>query len=327
MLDFGADKERASFRFQQHTEIRDRVPVSPNRPKLVLYSLLAGLLLSIGVPFLIEFLDHTVTDVEDVEHTYRARALGIVPKLEAKQLSGYPTISGGDRHLIENFRVIRTNLLSAGAGTKNPQVILVASAMPEEGKTVVSVNLALSFAQMGEKTLLVDGDLRRGRIHRIFDFRSSPGLSNVLMEKLPWREACRTTENEFLLMMPCGKHLEGVTEMVGTPAFEELVSEWRKSFQRIIIDTPPVLGLSESVMMQRLIDGVVFVIWSGRTPGRYVQSAIDLLRSNHSNIYGVVLNRLDLSGVSNYYNYYNYYYYSYNYYYSYKDQPKKLEKV
>lgn len=330
MIDFGADKERVHLQFLQHLELRDEVPVSPNRLKLVLTCVLLGGMLSIGFPFLLEFLDHTVTDIEEVEHSYRIRGLGIVPKLDARSLSGYPVISAdglSDRHLVENFRVIRTNLLSVGAKTKNPQAIVVASAMPEEGKTMVAVNLALSFAQMGEKTLLIDGDLRRGRIHRIFDFRSSPGLSNILIDHIPWQEACRATEYENLSLIPCGKHLEGATEMVGTPTFNKMMDELRNHFQRIVIDTPPILGLSETAMLQQTVDGVVFVVWSGRTPMRYLKSAIDQLNANNARIYGFVLNRLDLSGFSNYYNYYNYYYYSYNYYYSYKDRPKELKQI
>lgn len=330
MIDFGADKERVQLQFLGHLELRDEVPVSPHKMKLVLTCLVFGMMLAIGMPFLIEFLDHTVSDVEEVEQMYRIRGLGIVPRVEMLGLAGYPIISAdgtGDRHLVENFRVIRTNLLSVGAKTRNPQVVSVASAMPEEGKTMVAVNLAISFAHMGEKTLIIDGDLRRGKIHRLFDLRSSPGLSNVLIDKIPWQEACRQTDHENLYLISCGKHLEGATEMVGTPMFNKLMEELRQNFQRIIIDTPPVLGLSESAMLQQTVDGVVFVVWSGRTPIRYFRSAVDNLLSNGANIYGFVLNRLDLSGFSNYYNYYNYYYYSYNYYYSYRDKQKELKGV
>lgn len=330
MIDFGADKERIHLQFLQHLELRDETPVSPNKFKLVLTCFVLGLMLAIGIPFLIEFLDHTVNDIEEVEQTYRIRGLGIVPKIDIRAVSGVPTINadgGGDRHLVENFRVIRTNLLSVGAKTKNPQAISVVSAMPEEGKTMVSVNLALSFAHMGEKTLLIDADLRRGRIHRLFEFRSSPGLSNVLVDKTPWQEAIHETEHDNLYVLPCGKHIEGAREMIGTPAFNKLIDELRQHYQRIVIDTPPVLGLSETAMLQHTIDGVVLVIWSGRTPMRYLKSALDILVSNNATIYGFVLNRLDLSGFSNYYNYYNYYYYSYNYYYSYKERPRELKKV
>jgi capsular exopolysaccharide synthesis family protein len=263
-----------------------------------------------------------VTNVEEMEQNHRLRGLGIVPRLDPTQLPGYPAVAGADanpdRQLIENFRVIRTNLLSMGAVTRNPQAIVIASAMPEEGKTVVSYNLALSFAQMGEKTILIDADLRRGRLHRVFNMRSAPGLSNILMQNLNWRDVVRPTDKENLVVLTCGKHLDGATEMVGSPAFEKLLGELRQEFKRVIIDTPPVLGLSETSMLQRLVDGVVLVVWCGRTPARYVKSAVEILQANHANFYGFVLNRLDLSVTSNYYNYYNYYYYSYHYYKSYK---------
>lgn len=325
-LNFGSEKERMVFQFMGNLELRDVVPVSPNRMKLLLFSFLAGLALAIGVPFLLEFLDHTVSNVEEVEHMHRLRGLGIVPKLEPSQLPGYPMMdqkAPPDRHLVENFRVIRTNLLSMGATVRDPQAIVVASAMPEEGKTVVSYYLAASFAQMGEKTLLIDADLRRGRLHRLFNYRSAPGLSNILSESLNWRDIVRSTEKPNLFVLTCGKHSSSATELIGTSAFSELLAELRKEFKRIIIDTPPVLGLSEASMMQRIVDGVVLVIWSGRTPQRYVKSAIEILQANHAHFYGFVLNRLDLSVTSNYYNYYNYYYYSYYYYKSYKSGEKQ----
>ncbi|WCJ60877.1 polysaccharide biosynthesis tyrosine autokinase [Fontisphaera persica] len=319
MIDFGADKERSHLQFMGHIELRDEIPVSPNRLKLVVYSLGLGIFLALGIPFLIEFLDHTVSNVEEMEQNHRLRGLGIVPRLEPSQLPGSPVAGGHmDRQIVENFRVIRTNLLSMGAVTRDPQVVVIASAMPEEGKTVVSYNLARSFAQMGEKTLLIDADLRRGRLHRLFGQRSAPGLSNILMQHADWRDVVRPTDHEHLTLLACGKHLEGATELVGSPTFEKLLTELRQEYRRIIIDTPPVLGLSETAMLQRLVDGVVLVVWCGRTPARYVKSAVEILQANHANFYGFVLNRLDLSVTSNYYNYYNYYYYSYHYYKSYK---------
>jgi capsular exopolysaccharide synthesis family protein len=171
---------------------------------------------------------------------------------------------------------------------------------------------------MGEKTLLIDADLRRGWLHRVFNQRSAPGLSNILVQNLDWREVIRTTDRENLMLITCGKHLDGATELIGSPAFERLLQEFRQEFKRIIIDTPPILGLSETAMLQRLVDGVVLVVWCGRTPARYVKTAVEILQANHANFFGFVLNRLDLSVSSNYYNYYNYYYYSYHYYKSYK---------
>ncbi|MEW6161404.1 MAG: polysaccharide biosynthesis tyrosine autokinase [Verrucomicrobiota bacterium] len=321
-LNFGAEKERVHLRFLGVDELRDVVPVSPNRLKLVLLSLAFGLALAVGVPFLIEFLDHTVTNLEDVEDTFGLRGLGVVPKIGHEHLTATPIIdleNKTDRFLVENFRVIRANLLAA-ASAKPPQVIMIASAMPQEGKTVISTNLAVSFAQMGEKTILIDADLRRGRLHRLFGLRSKPGLSNVFLENINLEEACRPSGKPNLWILSCGNHLDGATEFFGAPTFHSLMQSLRQRYDRIIIDTPPVLGLSETAMMQNCVDGVVFVIWSGRTPSRNVKTAIDTLRANHANLYGFVLNRLDLSSTTNYY---YYYYYSNNYYYSYQAVPEK----
>ena len=140
------------------------------------------------------------------------------------------------------------------------------------------------------------------------------------MEKMPVEDAIRKTANENLVVLPCGQHIEGATELLGGMGFSQLLDELKQKYQRIVIDTPPVLGLPETSMMQSLVDGVVFVIWSGRTPYRSVKTAIEILNANHANFYGFVLNRLDLSTTTNYY---HYYYYSSYYYKSYQ----ALEKV
>ena len=312
--EYAGDKERVNL---QYADLIDKSewPVSPNRAKLVLVSLAIGLALSIAIPFLIEYLDHTLTNLEEVESAFRMRGLGIVPQIDASSVGAAALISHDDSHkdaLIENFRVIRTNVLSMGTLTKEPHVIMVTSAMPKEGKTVVSSNLAVSFAHTGARTLLVDTDLRRGRLHRLFGYRKDPGLSNVLLNEVTLEEACRPTGQENLTILSAGRHLESGTELLGSPRFREIMQTLRGRYDRIVIDTPPVLGLSETSIMQALVDGVLFVIWTGNTPARSAKSAIDMLAANGANFYGFVLNRLDLSATANYY---QYYYYSHDYYY------------
>jgi succinoglycan biosynthesis transport protein ExoP len=320
-LDYAANKDRSRFEFVGLTDVRDVLPVSPHRSKLVIYSLAAGLILAVLVPFMLELLDHTVTNVEETEDSFHIRGLGIVPKIREDELRlgpDGPLIGSDDvvnRHLLENFRVIRTNLVAAGMASKTPHVIMVSSAMPQEGKTVVSSNLALSFAQMGEKTLLIDADLRRGRLHRLFGYKSGPGLGELLNGKATIEEVCRSTENGNLHVMTCGRHMDGVTELLGSAKFAGIMSELRQRYQRIIVDTPPVLGLSETSMMQGVVDGLVFVVWCGRTPTRTVKAAVEVLHANRANFYGFVLNRLDLSDSPNYY---QYYYYTSNYYRNYQ---------
>lgn len=319
--DFAKDRDRIKIHYSGLISINEN-PVSPNRFSLLLYATILGLMLAIGVPFLIEYLDHTLSNMEEVEAAFQLRGLGIIPKLGTndEQATLLDRASAKETNLLENFRVIRTNLLSMGSVTKAPHVVIVTSAMPKEGKTFVSSNLALSFAQTGAKTLLMDTDLRRGRLHRLFGYRKQPGLSGVLMDQVSLDEAIRPTPSENLFMLSAGQHLETGTELLGSPKFIKILEELKSRFDRIVMDTPPVLGLSETSILQNHVDGVLFVIWSGQTPIKSVKAAIEILQANGANFYGFVLNRLDLSATANYY---QYYYYSHDYYYQYT--PRSLE--
>jgi capsular exopolysaccharide synthesis family protein len=311
-VEFAGEKERTNLKYGGLIEVRDD-PVSPNRLKITLLCLAAGGALAIGVPYLIEYLDHTMTNLDEVESTFRLRGLGVVPQTNATDILATSVDEDTQSHsLVENFRVIRTNMLSMGMLTKPPHVVMITSAMPKEGKTVVSSNLAASFALTGAKTLLIDTDLRRGRLHRLFGYRKEPGLSNVLLGESTLQQAFRPTPQKNLTVLSAGTHLPSGTELLGSPEFAELMKDLRSQFDRIVIDTPPVLGLSETSIMQAHVDGVLFVIWTGHTPKSGVQSAIEMLRANGANFYGFVLNRLDLNATQNYY---HYYYYSHDYYY------------
>ncbi len=317
------DNDRMQLSYGGLLQIND-IPISPNRFALFIYTTILGIMLIIGIPFLVEYLDHTLSNLEQVESTFQLRGLGIIPKVDNADTSValLDSPEAKEQRLLENFRVIRTNLLSMGSLSKPPHVLMVTSAMPKEGKTVVSTNLALSFAQTGGKTLLMDTDLRRGRLHRFFGYRKQPGLSGVLLNQCTLDEAIRPTPHENLFIVSAGQHLETGTELLGSPKFHELMQELRKRFDRIILDTPPVLGLSETSVLQNQVDGVLFVIWSGYTPIKGVKAAIEMLQANGANFYGFVLNRLDLNATANYY---QYYYYSHDYYYQYS--PRNLENV
>ena len=316
VLDYAGEKERMNLQYAGLLEPSTH-SISPNRFRLMIGSLAIGLVLSISVSFLIEFLDHTVGNLAQVESTFQMRGLGIVPEIEASSSGSVALISNqADQKdpLIENFRVIRTNVLSMGNLTKKPHVIMVTSSMPKEGKTVVASNLAVSFAQTGLRTLLIDTDLHRGRLHRLFGYRKDPGITNVLLNETSIEDACRTTEQENLWILSSGRRLGHGTELLASPSFRDLMQTLRERYDHIVIDTPPVLGLSETLRMQQegLVDGVLFVIWTGHTPTRSAKTAVDMLAANGANFYGFVLNRLDLRATDNYY---NYYYYSHDYYY------------
>ena len=311
-VEFAGEKERINLKYAGMIEVRDD-PISPNRMNLLLKGLAAGILLALVVPFLIEYMDHTMSNMDEVESAFQLRGLGIVPQTGTLEVLDPVEQDDPEKHgLVENFRVIRTNVLSMGALTKQPHVIMVTSAMPKEGKTVVASNLAASFALTGARTLLIDTDLRRGRLHRLFGYRKEPGLSNVLLGESDLEAAFRPAPQPNLTILSAGRHLENGTELLGSPQFANLVNGLRDRFDRIVVDTPPVLGLSETAIMQSLVDGVLFVIWTGHTPTRGIKAAIESLRANGANFYGFVLNRLDLNATQNYY---QYYYYSHDYYY------------
>lgn len=336
-FDFGADKERAELQYLGLLEVSEQ-PMSPNRLKLVIYFLLLGVALAIAVPYLIEYVDSRVSDVDQVEEALHIRSLGVVPKVTEAPLDTLllplPDVKT-DHHVMENFRLIRTNLIMNSATPALPQVILVTSAMPQEGKTIVAAHLAMSFAKKGEKTLLVDADMRRGRLHRLFGCQNRPGLSEVLVQNAPFEEALHVVGNGngngseehaengdgngngngHLTLLPCGKHIHWASELLDSPVFPKLLDEFRQKYQRIIVDTPPVLGLSETAIIQRHADGVLLVIWSQFTPMRNVKTAIQTLQTNGAKFAGFVLNRLDFSSLTNRY---KYFYYSPYYYHRYK---------
>ncbi len=314
LVEFADEKERIFLSFNGTLEARLDPPASPSRMNLFLMSMGLWAVLAIGIPFLIEYLDHTIGTIEAGEDTLRLRALGVVPQLSGGQRNTEAKEGSEQSTLTENFRVIRTNLLFNADERGGGKVVMVASAMPQEGKTYVARNIAASFARKGERTLLIDADVRRGTLHEAFKISSAPGLVEVLHGGLGLESAVRPSGVARLDVLTRGKFVESVTDQFGEKAFADMIATFREKYDRIIVDTPPVLGLAETSALLSLVDGVVFVVWSGRTPLRNVQIAIDTLRANGANFYGFILNRLDLSATSNYY---YYYYYSHNYYESY----------
>jgi succinoglycan biosynthesis transport protein ExoP len=321
-FDINEGHERISVDYVGPLEPISSEPKSPNRMKITGISLVAGIALAIAIPFLIAYLDNSVSDVEQAEEQLGLRGLGVVPRVDETAIQNI-LVSGSDNkpaakpeyHLLENFRIIRTNLIMNSADATLPQVILVTSAMPQEGKTMIAANLAMSFASKGEKTLLIDGDLRRGRLHRVFGAQNKPGLSDVLSKYNTMADACRPTGSENLTLMTCGKQLNWAAELLDSAGFAKIIQELRSQYQRIIIDSPPVLGLSETSIMQRHADAVMFVIWANHTQIPNVKDAILALQTNGAKFSGFVLNRLDFNAFANRY---KYFYYSPRYYSNYK---------
>jgi len=291
-------------------------PVSPPKGKLAIMSLLIGLGIALALPLLVERLNDTVSRIEDLESELNLPGLGVIPVYDPRDLEDLtrnPNIdASAPDWLLENFRTIRSGIALNREIQSANQVVMVSSARPREGKTTVAMNLAWAFASMGERTLLLDCDLRRGRIHRSLELNNDSGLTDILMKGTPSAEAIHKTANANLDILTRGPIIPGATEALCREGFSRLLQEWRGTYARIVLDTPPVLGLSEPASLQRVVDGVLLVVLAEQTPQKDVVQALSVLRKSGGRFFGFVLNRLDLNDVRNYYNYSHYspYYYS-----------------
>ena len=303
------------MRFKSHLSLRDQVPVSPSKSKLAMLSLIVAAAGALGLPTLLNLFDTSAKTIPELEDYTGIRGIGIVPltsKEFLEEVSRSPAQGATvPNYLLECFRVIRSNICLHPNHRSRSQVVLVTSARPQEGKTTQAANLAWAFHSMGEKTLLLDCDLRRGRVHGVVDIDNYPGMTHMLMGDCPPSEAIVPAAAGTFDVIPRGPVIAGTTEILCQQPFEQLIEKFRKVYDRIVIDSPPVLGLSESSSLQRLVDGTVLVIRAEKTPRKDVGDALTLLKKSDAYFFGFVLNAVDLSKASNYY---YYYYYSAPYY-------------
>ena len=281
------------------------------RQKIVL-GVLVGLLLGLGGAFFLEYLDQTIKNAGDVERVTGVPVLGLIPHDPALAGSGngkrapIPLVTqmGTDPPAAEAFRALRTNVTFVGA-EKPIQFVAVTSPGPGEGKSTTAVNLAVALAQGGQRTLLIDGDLRRPFIHRVFALVQEPGLTNVLVGTAKAREAVRPEVVPGLDVLPGGPVPPNPSELLGSAAMHALINDLRREYHYIIIDTPPTLPVTDASVVASNADAVILVLRSGDTEETAAQRALDQLHRVHARIAGAVLN-----GVSprhdRYYTYYSY---------------------
>lgn len=296
------------------------IPVSPVKPRKLLniaLSILIGLGLGVGLAFFFEYLDNTFRTPEDVEDALNIPFLGIFPHIKLKE--GEPD---ADRDLAvhkkprstsaEAFRSIRTNLLLSSAEHK-PGVILITSPGPYEGKSLTSTNLALILAQTGERVLLVDGDMRKPRIYRVFGLDDSKGLSTLLTGHSELKEVIFESGIPNLYLLPAGPKPPNPAELLGSGKMAEIVTELRKRFDYVIIDTPPLIAVTDASVLSTIVDGVVMVLKAGQTTKELAKRAHKNLREINAKIIGAILNDVDFER-DRYYYYYPYYYKYYKHY-------------
>ncbi|MCJ7810123.1 MAG: polysaccharide biosynthesis tyrosine autokinase, partial [Desulfobulbaceae bacterium] len=295
---------------------RAETPIKPVKPKKrlnLLLGLVVGLTLGIGLAFFLEYLDNTIKLPDEVRDYLKIPYLGPVPAFaKAKNRDGIPsdlvTLHSPKSTASESFRGIRTGVLFSSAD-KPPQVILVSSSGPGEGKTVCASNLAVAMAQSGSRVVLLDCDMRRPRLHKMFNISREVGVSNVLVGSSTLAEAMVVDAVPNLDVIPCGPIPPNPSEMIGSNKMKDLIETLRKDYTRIIIDSPPVTAVTDSAILAQAADGLILVIRAGDTPRQIVLNGVSHLKAMNAPILGAVLNGVN-TGKDSYY-YYQYYYYYY----------------
>ena len=293
-------------------------PVKP-RPALVLaLSLLLGLFGGVGAAYLAEMLDNTLKGEDEVEQLLGVPFLGMLPALAPAGAKRELRLDDPARDLFvarnpksapaEAIRSVRTNLLFM-APDRELKRILVTSSSPQEGKSSVALNLAVAMAQNGARVLIIDTDMRKPRLHRALGVSNERGISTLLVNAAKVADAVKSTEVPGLSVLPCGPVPPNPAEMLHTPRFKELLEELSGQFDRIILDSPPVVAAADAAVLSSQVDGVVYVARFKRTTKDLAKRMMRNLHDVNAPILGVVLNDVDLN--SQEYGYYSYKRYGY----------------
>jgi capsular exopolysaccharide synthesis family protein len=285
-------------------------PFSPNTRREWLTALMAGMLVAFGLAFGIEYLDDTVKTPEDISKRFGLPLLGLVPAIRGSRV---PLLSETVPHDFgEAFRSLRTSLVfTAGAG--EARVIAVTSSQPLEGKTTTACNLATALALGGSRVLLIDADMRRPGLHQIMGVENTIGLSHLLVGQARVREAVQRTSEPNLFVITAGRTPPNPSELLASERMKSFIANLGQGpFEWIVFDTPPVLAVTDAVVLAGLVSAVVFVVGSEMTRRVHAERALATLRAGKPKSIGVVLNRVDFDRNKYYYSrYYGYNYKSY----------------
>jgi tyrosine-protein kinase Etk/Wzc len=313
-------------------------PIRPRKKLNILFGMLFGLALGVGITLLLDFLDDTIKTPEDLEKMALV-PLGTIPivhteeiirrlkkqgktfseadlaKVEAKMITRFSPKSP----VSEAYRSLRTNIQFSDID--NPKrVILLTSSATKEGKSTTCVNLAITLAQMGSKVLMVDSDLRRPNLHNFFQLDKTYGLTNILIGSLGFDDVIKKTEVDNLDLITAGDIPPNPSEMVASEKMKDFLEEARSRYDFVLLDSPPIIAVTDAAILTRRVDATILVVSSGLSGKNEIRRAISLIKNVQSNILGVVLNGLDIKKI---YGSYYYYFHYYQYYYYYGSEPGK----
>lgn len=366
--DFLSKTKQADFQLaEQSPDLRiiepARIPsgaVGPRRLRSIFIGIFLSLVAGIGLALLLEYLDNTIKNVEDVTAATQLPTLALIPsvgpgalrslrarrKIEATGLlsavatddqdeiaalapRGMQPLGGEDlvsldglSNVVEAYRMLRTSLLLSSAGNP-PKTILITSSQPGEGKTTTAINTAISLANLGVSVLLIDGDLRRPAIHRQFKLTQPRGLATYLSSNVAFDSVVYAAPIPNLTLLPCGPIPPNPAELIASERMRELLRTAAQQYDHILIDSPPLMNVTDPAILATLVDGVILVVQAGRSTRDVVRRAKQDLRSVGAKIFGVVLNNVDLKREG----YHDYYYYRYHSNYSSSSKDLSLDKA
>lgn len=284
------------------------VSVRPGLLKSLLIGLACGALAGIGILLLLDRIDDRMASFGEFQHQFSENVLGQIPKEKTK---GRVTLLQPDdaRHIFaESYRNIRSSIFFMPYEGPRPKTLLVTSSVPNEGKSTISSNLAITLALSGARTLLIDGDLRRGALREAFGISSTIGFSEVLKQEVNWREVVVPTSYPSLALLPRGKTLGQPSEHLLRDSTDKLLKELYNHFDYIIIDSSPILAADDSTSLAPKIDATLFVVRLSYTSARLTRKSLELLYNRQVNVAGVILNYVDTSLPEYYYYQYSEYY-------------------
>ncbi len=304
-------------------EIIDRavpnpVAVRPNKTLNILLGAIIGLIVGVGLAFFIEYLDTSVKTIDDVERTLQAPVLGVIPQNVGNLLE-----EGAESPHAEAYRVLRTNLLFSRKDERL-NTLCVVSAGGGEGKTTTVFNLAVVFAQAGQRVLVCDSDLRRPALHKLFRVSNAIGLTSYLLKQHSLEEVIQTTPLPTLDFMPSGKLPSSSMGLLSSTQMKDLIAELKQRYDFVFFDSPPIMGVSDASILASLVDMTLQVIQYRRYPQPMYIRAKQLIEKVGGNLVGIVLNNINVAQEESYYYYYSGYYH--DYYYSRSPEAKPEEE-
>jgi len=268
----------------------DEKPTSPNRSRILAAALVVGLLLGVMLALLRDWRDDRFQNADEVTSSLGMRVLGTIPSLPSASLKNACLDARSD--MAESCRTVRT-AIRFGASSSSVKTLLLTSPLPGEGKTTLAANLAVAMAQSGLRTLLLDADFRRPMQHKLFSIGSTNGLCNVLAGETELSEAIRPSGTSHLDILPCGTIPHNPAELLGSDVFTSTLRRLCDSYDRIVIDSPPVLPVADARVLAALADITLLVVRAGQSRRRASNDAIAALHSVGGRVLGMVVNAVD----------------------------------